>query len=444
MRMKLSSEMRVHFLVRGIGFVAGLILSVAARAAESLPDLVTVGSGSVSAELSAIDADGAFVFRTESNEEVKVPAERLVRWSTPVVSRAADVAVLVDGSVLSLKAAWGKSPSFGATRPFANARTIAFGELELPRWCVRAVFWRLPTDAAERHARISSLLESQSKEPESDLVLLDNGDTLTGSITRVGVMPDRHAFSDIEVEREIVVNVHSPIGETPIPLERVRGIVLSPRTSVPPVPKDADSRPRFRVGLRDGSLIAADALRGEGERVKLASRMLGEREVELKDIVSIQAYGERVAYLSDLQAASYRSEPYLDLDWTYKRDQNVLGGAANVGGRRYLKAIGTHSAARLTYDLDGSYDRFAAAVAINDAAEGAGSVVFRVLLKRGGEWREAYASGIVRCGDAPRGVAVDLNSSERIALVVDYADRGDERDYADWLDPRLERGGAAP
>jgi hypothetical protein len=362
MGMKLSSEMRVR-LVSGIGSVTVLMLSVAARAAESPPDLVTLGSRAVRAELSAIDAAGAFVFRTESNEEVKVPEERLVRWSSPVVSRAADVAVLVDGTVLPLRAAWGKSPSFSATRPLARARTIAFGEIELPRWCFRAVFWLAPPDATERHARITSLLEAQSKEPESDLVLLDNGDTLTGSITVVGVMPGSNAVAAKEVEGEAVVKVQGPIGETPIPLERTRGIVLSPDTSVPPEPKNADAQPRFRVGLRDGSLIAADALRGDGERATLVSRILGEREVKLKHIVSVQAFGERIAYLSDRQAASYRSEPYLDLEWRYKRDQNVLGGAATVGGQRYLKAIGMHAAARLTDDLDGRYDRFAAAVA---------------------------------------------------------------------------------
>jgi hypothetical protein len=35
-------------------------------------------------------------------------------------------------------------------------------------------------------------------------------------------------------------------------------------------------------------------------------------------------------------------------------------------------------------------------------------------------------------------VAVEVVGAPELALVVDYADHGDECDYADWLDARLE------
>jgi hypothetical protein len=44
---------------------------------------------------------------------------------------------------------------------------------------------------------------------------------------------------------------------------------------------------------------------------------------------------------------------------------------------------------------------------------------------------------VVRGGDAPTHISVELGDATAIALLVDFADRGDERDLANWLNPRL-------
>jgi hypothetical protein len=155
------------------------------------------------------------------------------------------------------------------------------------------------------------------------------------------------------------------------------------------------------------------------------------------DITSLQSLGGEFAYLSDLEPLSYRHVPYLEIPWLYEHDRNVLGGPLAVGGLRYLKGLGMHSASRLTYRLDGTERRFEAAVAIDDAAGDRGSVVFGIHLLRDGRWQEAYNSGTVRGGDRPVPVFVDLRGAQGLTLTVDYADRGDELDYADWFDARL-------
>ena len=115
----------------------------------------------------------------------------------------------------------------------------------------------------------------------------------------------------------------------------------------------------------------------------------------------------------------------------------MLGEPLTVGGKRYLKGIGMHSASRLTYRLDGKYRRFDAAVAIDDSADTRGSVTFGVYVLRDGQWKQAYTSDIVRGGDPPEPVSVDVDGAQALTLTVDYADRGDELDHADWLDARL-------
>ena len=91
-----------------------------------------------------------------------------------------------------------------------------------------------------------------------------------------------------------------------------------------------------------------------------------------------------------------------------------------------------HSPARITYDLDGGYRRFDAQVAIDDTAQERGSVLFRVFVDDGsGKWQEAATSEILRGGQTPQALSADLSGAKRISLLVDFADRGDELDYAD-------------
>jgi endo-alpha-N-acetylgalactosaminidase len=77
--------------------------------------------------------------------------------------------------------------------------------------------------------------------------------------------------------------------------------------------------------------------------------------------------------------------------------------------------------------------RFEADVGIDDSTGGRGSVQFRVLV----DGKEKFTSPIVRGGDSPLPVSVDVTGAEKLELVVDYADRGDVLDHADWLNARL-------
>lgn len=194
------------------------------------------------------------------------------------------------------------------------------------------------------------------------------------------------------------------------------------------------------VGMRDGSLLYARAI--EAYPKKLSIELADGLELagdNVGDVVALQSLGGQFTYLSDLEPTNYKFVPYLSIQWPLAQDRNVLAGQLTVGGKRYLKGIGLHSAARATYKLDGNYERFDAAIAVDDAAQGRGSVVFSVYVDRGGKWAEAYKSGMLRGGEPPQVVSVDLRGATGLTLTVDYADRGDELDYADWLDARLVR-----
>ena len=82
--------------------------------------------------------------------------------------------------------------------------------------------------------------------------------------------------------------------------------------------------------------------------------------------------------------------------------------------------------------------QLAGELALDDAAKRAGSVRFRVYLNDGlGAWRQAYQSPVIRGGNEPVPMSVDVTDARAIALIVDFADGGDTLDYANWLDLRL-------
>ena len=74
-------------------------------------------------------------------------------------------------------------------------------------------------------------------------------------------------------------------------------------------------------------------------------------------------------------------------------------------------------------------------VEVDPNADGGGSVRFRVLV----DDRQQFASPTIRGGMAPTPISVDLSGAKRLDLVVDYADRADVLDHADWLNARLLR-----
>jgi len=147
----------------------------------------------------------------------------------------------------------------------------------------------------------------------------------------------------------------------------------------------------------------------------------------------LQTLGGDAVYLSDLESSGYRHVPYLERTWDYGVDRSVGGGPLRVGGKRYLKGLGMHSTSRLSFALPEGMRRFAASLAIDDDADGRGSVTFRVFVDK----EERYRSEVIRGGQPPVPMEVDVSGGSQLSLIVDFADHGDEQDHADWLNARL-------
>lgn len=167
--------------------------------------------------------------------------------------------------------------------------------------------------------------------------------------------------------------------------------------------------------------------------------LLGIRPADERLVSYLRPTKSDVVYLSDLEPIGYKHIPFLKMDWPWQADRNALRGPlSSAGGMYYAKGLGMHSTARLAFQLENQFEEFQAEVCLDDSAGQNGSVVFRVFtFGEPQKWEETYKSPVVRGGELPRAVRVPLNGATRLALVVDFADRGDVLDRANWLGARV-------
>jgi hypothetical protein len=421
-------------------------------AKPAAPLVVPVDGQPFAAVLTAIDQDGQMMFRpaaeaaspAAASPDVVPPrtlaADELVRSSHPAKPRPQTFVLLGDGSGLVTAADWSGGAAVVLDGNMAVVRSDVWGDVRLPRSSVRGLVF-----ATRRHSHDRQRLEGQvrSAHTEQDEVLLTNQDRLSGSITQLsgGSLTLATEAGDVKlplsrVEAVVFANSSgretSGAGHEPSPNPSLQGTGTAAR------PQPPAKQARLAVSLRDGSLLYATSVHGNDENLSI--ELAGGTRLDggtIDDVAATQSLGGRFTYLSDLEPSDYRHVPYLDVPWPYRRDRSVAGQPLTVGGDEYLKGIGMHSAGRLTYTWDGSYRRFDAEIAIDDSAGGRGSVVFGVYVLRADQWQRAYQSKTVRGGQPPRDVSVDLAGAQGITLTVDFADRGDELDRADWLDARL-------
>jgi hypothetical protein len=358
---------------------------------------------SIAGRIVQLDADGKMVLQ-DAGASRSILLGDLVTWGACVEPRRGPVLVLADGGLLPAEI-------LSADKDALQAESDRFGRLKIPIEALAGVVFRLPDSATERDALLERILRASG---DADRLALVNGDVLSGTWESFG---------------KFGVQWRSEVGPVRVEPARLAAVTFNPALRRKPA-----KNPLGWAGFDDGTRLRVERLIINAGAVE--ATVFGRTwKTEAKRLVFLQPLGGRVEYLSDRKPEKYRFTPYLSIRWPYRNDRNVQGGLLRVGGRLYLKGIGVHSAARLTYSLDGKYQKFQAAAALDDSAGDGGSVRFRVLV----DGKEKFVSEIIRGGQAAAPVSVDVAGAKRLELDVDYADRGDVQDEADWLDARLIR-----
>jgi hypothetical protein len=405
---------------------------VLAAPAYATPLAVPVEGPPFRAELSAADAQWQLTFIADHTRRI-MPAADLVYWGQCAELSRAGAVVLADGGLLS-------ATVLAADKERLTIDSDSFGTVKLPLESLAGVVFHLPPARQDRDKLLDRIARAAG---DGDRLLLDNGDELAGLIEGIAAG---------------AVKLKADVGPVEVKTDRVTAIIFDP--ALKRKPPAADGRLQAWIGLGDGSRLLATQLSLQGDSLKITTA--GQPLSALpSSLVFLQPLGGRAIYLSDLKPAEYRQTPYLDLKWPYQTDRNVTDGLLRCGGRLFLKGIGVHSAARLVYSLSPlplgegpgvtaasqptsprplagegpgvRARRFEAEVGIDDSTAGGGSVVFHVLV----DGQDRFTSKIIRGGDAPRPISVDVTGATKLELLVDYADRADVLDHADWLNARL-------
>ncbi len=382
----------------------------------------------------AIDEKWNITFST-AGEKRDVPADDLVHWGArtdpetgPLVLLAgggtivADEVRIEDDRLLVRSSLWGEP-----------AGLDPFGTVRLPLSALRGVVLRLPAGPLGRDRLVQRIL---SAEGAKDRLLLQNGDVLSGTLLGQRTQSSDDVAPGLEPE---FLEFDCGGGKIDVPLGKVVAITFDPTLVDAPTPSGV----RVLIGFRDGTCITAAKVVSDDQTIEatLATGVTIRSNPGVnvwRELSLLRVLGGRVVYLSDLSPAGYKHVPYLDLPWSYSTDRSVGGGRLRAKDVVYTKGLGMHSTSRLSYRLRGPYRRLEAELAVDDSAGGLGSVTFRVFVADdAGEWKPAYGSPVVRGGDAPLSMSVDLSGAKHIALIVDFADRGDVLDHADWLSARL-------
>ncbi|MCU0962224.1 MAG: NPCBM/NEW2 domain-containing protein [Pirellulaceae bacterium] len=118
---------------------------------------------------------------------------------------------------------------------------------------------------------------------------------------------------------------------------------------------------------------------------------------------------------------------------TLQRNRSVWERDMTIGSRHFRRGLGTHANSELVYALEQNFSRFQAWVGPDMATYG--SVGFTVWV----DGQQRWASGVMRRGDEPQRVDLDIQGAKQLRLIVDDAGDGISADHANWADARLVR-----
>jgi len=320
--------------------------------------------------------------------------------------------VLVNGDRFAADPVRSRDEQLTATWTYAPLRP----ELSFPLEHVSALVFAAPPGPTEFGNTLASLHRAATG---TDTVRLIAGDNLTGEFQRLdgGLLELTAAVGPLKLDRS-----------------RVRWLALDPELGSFPKPAST----RWIAFLTDGSRITATECQSRTDFTVQLSLPGGRRvAVPRHEIHRLQQITKRTVPLSEREPNRTSHQPYLSGRQELMRDRSVHGSPLFVRGEEFAFGLGMRSRMSVSYDITPGDRWFQTGVAIDDAAGGRGSARFRVELDGVEAWASPEVTGHSDLIAAP---LIDLNGHRVLALSVEFGERGDVGDLADWCDPLLIRG----
>lgn len=114
--------------------------------------------------------------------------------------------------------------------------------------------------------------------------------------------------------------------------------------------------------------------------------------------------------------------------------RSVEGNSPKLKGQVFAHGVGTHARSEFMVDLKRVATRFAATVGVDDEkADSPATITFEVWV----DAKKVVDTGVMRGGETPEQIDVDLTGAKRLLLVVGDAGDGIDSDHADWANAMI-------
>lgn len=284
------------------------------------------------------------------------------------------------------------------------------------------LFWSLPegiTDAELFFAR----LERETR--RRDTVYLTNGDHLEGSIT---AMTPKEGVSTASNGRTIVT-----------PWSKVAGVAWNTDRQA----RLRTKRAYWRAALDGGARVNLLDLRFDEKTRRWNGTTQFGPALDLPEsaVLALDLRQSSAVDLADLTPARYEHQPYLGVSWPLAKDDCVTGHPLRLGRSTYERGLGMHAPSRVTYALEGKYQRFTAQVGIDDRARRGRA---RVAIEIDGKRLDLNDGKELTATSSPLNVGIDVQKARTLTLIVELGAFGDVQAHVDWANARLIKSDKTP
>lgn len=228
------------------------------------------------------------------------------------------------------------------------------------------------------------------------------------------------------------------LGVTSLDRRRVRRLALDPDlTSPPPLPAS-----RWVVFLTDGSRVTAERVSFQKDASFLVTPLVGEKFfVPAHAVARIEQFSPTYQSLSvrrpqQVEYTSFLDERSVAGGAAWRADRNLRDQPLLLRNREYSTGIGMQSQSTIQYAIEPGDLALRAIVGIDDLAREQGAVVFRIELDGETVWNSGPVDGSTSPVPTP---LIDLVGHHALTLAVDFGERGDVGDLADWADAAILR-----
>ncbi|MFA5795284.1 MAG: NPCBM/NEW2 domain-containing protein [Candidatus Brocadiia bacterium] len=383
-------------------------------------EVVSVDNSSYTGENIVFGADSCIVYRGVTPTEVlynNIAGIMILSELSPAVKSPVRITT-VNNDILMGKIDGGQKGKLLFSSP-------VIGQVELQYSAVKSI-----------EMAVNKFFISEPGDTEEDMVYLLSGDKDRGAVTLLD--SDRLVVKSSLYNKELSYKL-ADVGRVEF--------MSSPVLNKP-------DRPGFETTVlcRDGSRITG-YIEGSKSHIGLKTRYNINYSIPLDRIIFVYFPGSRCRYLSDETPSIVKEYAWTFAQddmflWPYQRDRGVRIGKGepkniSIKGAEYPKGLGVHANSELTYKFaeftagksDGQYQTFYATIGLDDSAEDKASVQFVIYL----DGVKAYESKVFKSGDGPEEIAIPLNKTKEMKLVVTDVGDGYVHDRAVWALARVIR-----